>query len=42
MLNCVFVCLQGPKHIIETQILNIDPDGRAGQILLLIYNNNSN
>lgn len=25
---------QGPKHIFETEILNVDGQGRAGQVVL--------
>ena len=32
-----FLSWQGPKHIFEAEILSIDPEGRAGQILLLLY-----
>eukprot|EP01038_Epipyxis_sp_PR26KG_P009508 gene9508-12808_t len=31
------ILLPGPKHIIETQVLCIDPQGRAGQLQLLLY-----
>lgn len=29
---------QGPKQVVETQIQCIDPQGRAGQVLVLLYN----
>ena len=28
--------LPGPKHIIETEILNIDPQGRSGSIGVML------
>lgn len=33
------VLLPGPKHIVETQLLSVDPQGRAGQILVMLYTN---
>jgi hypothetical protein len=30
------ILLPGPKHVIETQILSCDPQGRAGQILIML------
>mmetsp|Transcript_13797 Transcript_13797/g.22981 ORF Transcript_13797/g.22981 Transcript_13797/m.22981 type:complete len:603 (+) Transcript_13797:119-1927(+) len=31
------ILLPGPKQLVETQVLSIDPQGRAGQILVLLY-----
>ena len=28
--------MQSVKHIVETQVLSIDPQGRAGQLLLML------
>lgn len=38
--QCIMVpvLLPGPKQIFETQTMCIDPQGRAGQILVLLYN----
>ena len=30
--------LQGPKQLVETQVLCVDEQGRAGTILVLLYN----
>lgn len=30
------VLLPGPKHIVETEILNIDPQGRSGSIGVML------
>ena len=35
---CAHTRLQGPKQVVETQIECIDPQGRAGQVLVLLYN----
>jgi Bardet-Biedl syndrome 1 protein len=37
----VSVLLPGPRAILETQILSIDPMGRGGQILCLVYRDNA-
>lgn len=29
--------LQGPKQLVDTQVLCVDPQGRSGQILVLLY-----
>lgn len=31
------VLLPGPKHVVETHVLSVEPQGRAGQVLLLLY-----
>jgi hypothetical protein len=33
------ILLPGPKQLLETSIYNIDPQGRAGQILVMLYKN---
>ena len=38
IFNSHVIDLQGPKQIFETETLCIDPQGRAGQILVLLYN----
>ena len=37
--QCIVVpfLLPGPKHTIEAEILSVDPQGRAGTVLLLLY-----
>jgi hypothetical protein len=35
---CCDDAAQGPKQIVETQVQCIDAQGRAGQILVLLYN----
>lgn len=32
----ICTCIQGPKHVFEAEILSVDPQGRAGQVLLLL------
>ena len=32
------VLLPGPKLLIETEVLNVDPQGRAGQITVMLTN----
>ena len=31
------VLLPGPKHTVEAEILSVDPQGRAGTVLLLLH-----
>ena len=40
--DSAFGCWQGPKYFMESEVLSIDPQGRAGQIVLLMYQVNSN
>ena len=35
------ILLPGPKHVIETEVLSVDPQGRAGLILILLCSNNN-
>ena len=32
------VLLTGPKHIFDTEIQSIDPQGKSGQLLVYLYN----
>ena len=40
--QCIVVpfLLPGPKHTIEAEVLSVDPQGRSGSLLLLLYANN--
>jgi Bardet-Biedl syndrome 1 protein len=35
------VLLPGPKHCVETHVMSVDPQGRAGQVLLLLYSSSN-
>lgn len=35
------ILLPGPKHVFEAELLSTDPQGRAGQVLVLLGNNTS-
>lgn len=35
------ILLPGPKYLVEAEVMNIDAQGRAGQVVLLLFNPNS-
>lgn len=35
------ILLPGPKHIVETEVMNIDPQGKAGQVVILMHQGGS-
>jgi len=35
------ILLPGPKHSVETEVMNIDPQGKAGQVVILMHQSGS-